>query len=434
MSKITITATGDSFMTRPVPEGGYQGFEEVREKVLEGDIRFNNLEFTAHDLEGTAASASGGTWAMSEPEILDELQKYGFNAYNFANNHTLDYGEDGLLATIRHLDERNMLNFGAGKDLRAASAPVYMECKGVKAAFIGLSASFNAFNPASNATEDIPGRPGLNPLRHRTEFHVTPDKIEFLRDLEDKIDINCERNYSISNGYIAPDRPGRYSFGGISFVEDESCFKKTIPDARDVARTVAGIKEARDNGAELVIISVHAHGFDGRINTVPSEYIVDFCRSCIDSGADMILGHGPHELRGLEIYKGKPIFYSLGNFVFQTETVKLQPAEAYENMGLPLTSTVKELMDLRNGCGTRGYLAIPPIWISVIAAIDFEDGKTSAIRLYPIWLDGIGNPYDKIGWPHLCDDDKVLRYFEKLSEPFGTSFDYDGCCASVRLK
>ena len=432
MSKLTFAATGDSFMTRPVPEGGYPGLEDIRSIIASCDVRFNNLEFTAHDMEGTPASASGGTWAMSEPEILDELKSFGFNVYNFANNHTLDYGEDGLLATIRHLDERGMANFGAGKDLRAASAPLYLEFNGQTVAFIGVSASMNAFNPAADPTPDMKGRPGLNPLRHSTEIHVTPDKMALLREIADETDLNAERSYSISNGYIAPDKPGRFSFGGISFVEDSSCFKKTISNARDLARTLDGIREAREK-ADYVVISVHAHGFDGKINTVPSEFVTEFCRACVDGGADIIFGHGPHELRGLEIYKGKPIFYSLGNFIFQTETVKLQPAEAYQNMGLPLTSCVKDLMDLRNNHGTTGYLAIKPIWISVIACVTAEDGKITGIRLHPIWLDGIGNPYDKIGWPHLSGDDSTLRYFEELSRPYGTEFIYDGAAAEVKL-
>lgn len=74
MSKTTIIATGDSFMTRRLPENGYDGFEQIREILSQYDVRFSNLEITTHDQEGVPAAFSGGTWAMAEPEILDDLK------------------------------------------------------------------------------------------------------------------------------------------------------------------------------------------------------------------------------------------------------------------------------------------------------------------------------------------------------------------------
>ena len=87
-------------MTRRLPENGYEGFDELVEVIKAHDVRFNNLEITIHNKEGYPSAFSGGTWAMAEPEILDDLQRYGFNLYNTANNHSLDYSHGGLLATI----------------------------------------------------------------------------------------------------------------------------------------------------------------------------------------------------------------------------------------------------------------------------------------------------------------------------------------------
>ena len=92
----------------------------------------------------------------------------------------------------------------------------------------------------------------------------------------------------------------------------------------------------------------------------------------------------PHELRGIEIYKGKPIFYSLGNFLFETETVDLQPYDAYLNKKLPRIPRLGAYMDDRSKMGTVGYGVLPEIWFSVMAAWDMEDGETTEIRLYPI--------------------------------------------------
>ena len=117
MSRTTIIATGDSFITRRLPENGYEGFEPLRKIISRYDVRFNNLEITTHYQEGVPAAFSGGTWAMAEPEILDDLKRFGFNVFNTANNHALDYSHGGLLATIRHLRERDIPFAGTGRHM-----------------------------------------------------------------------------------------------------------------------------------------------------------------------------------------------------------------------------------------------------------------------------------------------------------------------------
>lgn len=116
-------------MNRRLPEGGYPGFAEIQEIIGRHDVKFNNLEITIHNQEGYPAVVSGGTWAMAEPEILDDLKKYGFNLYNTANNHSGDYGSGGILATCNYLRERDMLYAGTGATLREAAA--VMACTAV---------------------------------------------------------------------------------------------------------------------------------------------------------------------------------------------------------------------------------------------------------------------------------------------------------------
>ena len=183
MTVTRFSVTGDSFMTRRLSSlPDYPDLPEIRALISAADFRFNNLEFTAHNREGAPAAQSGGTWAMSEPEILDDLASYGFNIYNLANNHSLDYGEDGLLATMRHLRERSMLFCGVGEDLAAAAAPVYVAANGVTAAFIGLCATYKPSNPAGSASAVLRGRPGLSPLGSTTVYHVTEAHYEALRE------------------------------------------------------------------------------------------------------------------------------------------------------------------------------------------------------------------------------------------------------------
>ena len=130
MSKTTFIATGDVFITRPVPEKGYEGFDAISRYIRAHDVAFTNLEMTFHDREGTPNATSGGTWAMAEPRLLDDVRRYGFNLYNTANNHSCDYSYDGLMATIGHMKARNMVFSGTGATLSDASAPCYLETKG----------------------------------------------------------------------------------------------------------------------------------------------------------------------------------------------------------------------------------------------------------------------------------------------------------------
>ena len=115
MKKTTFITAGDAFVTRRLPEGGYEGFRELQSCIGQHDVRFLNLESTFHDYEGYPAVQSGGTWARSDPRTLDDIKDhYGFNLFTTANNHSGDYGEGGILATIRHLQERDMIFSGTG--------------------------------------------------------------------------------------------------------------------------------------------------------------------------------------------------------------------------------------------------------------------------------------------------------------------------------
>ena len=127
MNTTTFIATGDTFMTRRLPEAGYPGFETLCELIARHDVRFNNLEITTHRSEGYPAAFSGGTWAMADPEILDDLKDgFGFNLYNTANNQSHDYSHGGLLATCANLTSRGMLYAGTVPALpRPAPPPIW---------------------------------------------------------------------------------------------------------------------------------------------------------------------------------------------------------------------------------------------------------------------------------------------------------------------
>lgn len=429
--KTTIIATGDSFMTRRLPEGGYEGFREISGIIREHDVRFNNLEITIHNKEGYPAAFSGGTWAMAEPGILDDLKKFGFNLYNTANNHSCDYSHGGLLATIGYLRARDMLFAGTGENLAAAAAPVYLETAQARVAMIGVCSTFHDSDAAGNQSLTLPGRPGLNPLRFQKTVHVEREYYDVLKKIGEKTDINAQQDFMIRNGYTRPLPEGKLNLGGISFQLDEENTTHTVPLQKDMDRILANVREAARQ-ADYVLVSVHSHELVGKTVTEPAEFLRTFAHACIDAGADVILGHGPHELRGIEVYRGKVIFYSLGNFIFQTETVSLQPADAYENALMPPDTMVGEYMSDRSKNGTRGYIVQPNIWRSVMAGLSVEDGEITQVKLYPISL-GMGLPRSQIGVPRLTKENDVLEYLKQLSKPFGTRFCIENGVARIDL-
>lgn len=137
--------------------------------------------------------------------------------------------------------------------------------------------------------------------------------------------VNAMMEFEIRNGYFNPLEPGVLPFGNAGmFILDEKNWIESIPNQEDMKRITDEIAEARKQ-ADVVFVSFHGHETDGEDTTVPAMFLETFSRACIDAGAHAVIGHGPHELRGIEIYKGGLILYSLGNFLFETETVSLQP-------------------------------------------------------------------------------------------------------------
>ncbi|MBQ8606501.1 MAG: CapA family protein [Clostridia bacterium] len=430
MAKTTFIATCDSFMTRRLPEKRYEGFNEIQEIISSYDVKFNNIEFTAHNAEGYPAAFSGGTWAMAEPEILDDLNRYGFNLYNTANNHSLDYSHGGLLATIKHLKERNMIFAGTGENLAAASAPAYLDTENSRVALIACTSSFHESGRAGNQSKELIGRPGVNPLRYSSTYYLEEKYFEQLNKIASITDINYKTDFMVRNGYALPLPEGKMYFGNYSFVLSDKNYKTTEPNEVDMQRIIKSIKEAKRQG-DIALVSIHFHDYIKDTNVTP-QFMTTFARRCIDEGADAILGHGPHELHDIEIYKNKPIFYSLGNFIFQTETVSLQPADAYENAKMPADTTVGEYINQRNQNKTKGYIVQENIWRSVMAGFTFDDGKLTQIKLYPITLE-MGAPLSKLGRPRIADNNDVLHYLQELSAPYGTEFEFNDKYATIKL-
>lgn len=418
MKKTTFIATGDSFITRHIGENGYEGYEELKNLIMAHEVRFTNLEMTFHHQEGYPSASSGGTWAMTEPSMLDDIKGFGFNLFNTANNHSGDFGQGGIQATIRHLNERKMLFAGTGNTLQEASKPCYLETTNARVALIGVTTSFDPAARAGAQTGMMIGRPGLNPLRHSLIYHINSKHFEMVKTLAKLTLVNWPVEQKIECGYLPPFQDGVMPFGHMKFIRDDKEYIESVLHPGDLGRILDEIKEAKRQ-ADIVLVSLHVHEMTGKDTTLPAQFHKTFAHACIDAGAKVILGHGPHELRGIECYKGGLIFYSLGNYIFETETMELQPADAFMEQYLPLEMKVGEYMDNRSCNNTIGFPVMPNIWRAIVPSWEIENNEIKNVRLDPIDL-GMTLPRSQRGIPRLSHDKETLRYIARLSEPFGT--------------
>jgi poly-gamma-glutamate capsule biosynthesis protein CapA/YwtB (metallophosphatase superfamily) len=420
MKSLSFVATGDSFITRRIPCDA--DFQDLAGLIKAADVRFTNLETVLRRDEGFPAAQSGGTWASSPPEVLGDLEAYGFNLLAWANNHTLDYSYGGLEATRHYLDAAGFVHAGAGGNLAEAGAIRYLDVPGGRVALIAATSSFHESWMAGEQRCDGPGRPGINPLRFTMEYRVSPEQLRQIQTLGEATGINADHARRVQEGFVVEDQAGRIRFGQHVFVEAEgnTSGPVTRPHVGDLRRLVKCVQEAA-RGADAVLVSIHSH--EGEKDT-PADFLVTFARACVDAGAHAVIGHGPHVLRGIEVYRNRPIFYSLGNFIFQNESVGWQPSDFYEKYGLDSALTISEVFAQRSHDGKRGLALNPKVWHSAIASWKLEQGELQELTLHPISL-GFGEPTHRRGTPRLAESLDALEEVVALSGVFGTAFAMD---------
>ena len=153
-----------------------------------------------------------------------------------------------------------------------------------------------------------------------------------------------------------------------------------------------------------------------------ADFYVEFARAAIDAGADVVAGHGPHLTLGVEVYRGRPILYSLGDFIFQNETLLRLPSENYATYDLGPDAHVNDFNDQRYDFDKSGFPADPPIWEAVVAVPRFRGEQLTELALHPITL-GHGKSRSVRGRPQFADGalgQKILGDLVKLSAALGT--------------
>src|SRR3989338_7795401 len=256
-------------------------FLKIRDYLKNADIVFGNLETPI--TKGREISDFEMVF-RSNPGTEQALKEAGFSVLSLANNHTPNFGEQGLSDTVSYLDSSGIKHVGAGINEQEAAKPAYIETKGIKLAFLGY-----------NDTDVVPA------------------------------------SYEASEARA-----------GTAFMRLEK-----------MSKVVRKTKQETN----FVIVSMHS---GTEYAAKPNNSQINFAHSAIDAGADLVIGHHPHVVQTMEKYKGKLIFYSLGNFVFD------QPQRQATKEGL-----VIKVYFAKNGISK---VALLPVVMKVLAQPEAASG------------------------------------------------------------
>ncbi|MBI2864594.1 MAG: CapA family protein [Chloroflexi bacterium] len=361
---LSIVLTGQSLIQSDIRVETPTAVKSIR-PLLQGDVVFTNFEATIREKADSLADLGRARGIYAPPEALDALEELGFNLLAASNNHAFDLGRTGILNTVRGMRSRKLVYAGIGENLDEALAPGYLRTANRTVAIVSMASG--RIQPGAPATES---GPGLNEIRLEGG---TPN--------------------------VHAGRPNE-----------------------EVARlTLRSISEAAKH-ADLVIACHHNHAFDKEFVTmmkerlperlVPPNWMKRWAHAEIDAGADIVVSHGAPLVQGVEIYRGRPIFYDMGNFIFQLP-LAIDPLEYFE----------------------------PNVWESVVAHVSFRGRILESVSFQPIALNVQGRGEGELflatrGLPASPSGSKareILRRLVDSSLPFGTKIVINGGTAELLL-
>jgi poly-gamma-glutamate synthesis protein (capsule biosynthesis protein) len=284
--EVALAFAGDLFLTQPFPERLDAQTEQVYGVMRASAAAFANLE---NGLSTVGSAELGGyRWGgplRGHPSLVTELTRAGIDVVSTANNHTCNFGREALLQTLSTLDGAAIRHAGAGRTVAEAFRPTRIEVNGLKIAFFSLYCCHYNRVAQEMATADLPG------VAVARAYDVLLEVPGFLE----------ERN-------VAPN---------IFSLRVNPALSVMAPLREDVQRVADAIRSGKGD-ADLAVMYVHFHWARHTKADLPYHQRV-VAHAAIDAGVDLFVGHGPHTLRGLEVYRGKPVLFSIGNFVLQRQ-------------------------------------------------------------------------------------------------------------------
>ncbi len=375
---VVITAVGDMIFNEQIsklPGAERQGLFRI---MQEADLAYGNLEFSINEHPELQRPFYN---FRTEPEFVWEVAAIGINLVSLANNHALDFGPQGLLDTLTALDKANITYAGAGPTLADAHAPGTTKVQSRKTKFALLSY-----------------------MRYWTQKFRCGDK---------------------STPCLATIDPAEILVAGKDG-KVESVEGARLDDVETMQDDVVLAKRHND----VVMVALHNHdrshhrAYGIQDTTPPNDEIM--YRRAIDAGADMVLGSGPHVLRGIEIHNGKPIFYSLSNFIYQYRTPDEIPIDLiHQRDGEIERPTNVSAWDRRDPAR---------VFEGVMVRMTVNEAKIRRIELIPFTIDDEGPLY---GVPRLASTERakeIIELMKTLCEPYGTTIVDRGWYAEVKLE
>ena len=337
---------------------------------------------------------------------------------SFNNNHALDFFYDGFECTLDAVNKSGLVHSGAGHNLAEASAPKYLETPNGRIALIAVNSSFDPSMMAGEQSPRVKGRPGINGLRIESYIELPPDELEHIKRIAKATNINAQKDITRKEGYYPELADNECTLGDLKFVQGEKSSYVMKINQADINRVEKAIYEAQLQ-ADYIIVSVHSHQLSGDSKENPSQFLKDFAHTCIDAGAHAIIGHGPHLLRPIEVYKDCPIFYSLGDFVLQLYDIEFAPDDFFKKHGLTSDSTVHNLLKKRSKDFTIGLMTDSRMFRSVIPCWETNGTKLEKLTLMPIELNMDGHKAET-GLPRLSNNPEIAKYLADMCEPYET--------------
>lgn len=366
--------------------------------IGKSDAAFANLEGNLFDpatFKGYASAENGGGYPLIDQQNGLLLRKLGVNLLSRANNHALDWGYDGLAATTAALDQLGFVHAGVGTSLTAARRPAILRTPKGTVALIACASSFTGMSPASDGVRGTAPRPGINPLSVSPVNLVTREEMDGLIRTAHRVGWQGQdlprpdaTQVRINNVlYRVADRTGMTYLVSDT---DREAILKSVAEARSVA--------------DFVALSIHAHETlsGGYEDTAPADFMPSFFHDAIDAGADVIVRHGPHATKGLELYQGKPIFHGMGSMFFAMDRSVTMAGEGPKEAKL----TIK----------------LPDSWFETVLGVASYDGrKLKEVRFHPMMLkEGKGQTR---GFPVPAqgkDAERILGALREQSVALGT--------------
>ncbi len=432
LAPFTVTSVGDVMVKRTGASLEAAEFQNIFKLLKDADVTFGNMEGNLADLDHFEGPLRG---MMGDKDVAPSLKAMGFDLMNRANNHIFDSDTDGMYSTMAELDKAGIVHAGTGKNLEAARAPAYYDSPKGRVGLVAMHAPHSPGGVESGATYrtgNIGGRPGLNPLNLTVFYHVNAEQLAALKALRRA---TYTAPTGTTNTSVLPDPASepadRVQLLGVWYKIGTPGTRSFEMDANDLRENLRSIKNGKYL-SEFMIATCHCHQgpvtaqqwlFEDQL----PNFLVDLAHQAIDNGADMFVGHGPHVLRGVEIYKGKPIFYGMGEFYYQ-----------WQHMDADLMSGSWQGREVRGDSDVASRVS--PTWRpinfeSMVAQSKYDKGKLVEVRLYPTsgaW-DG---PISQLGLPRTPSPEmaqKILSRVAALSKPLGTTLTIENNVGVIRV-